>query len=256
MLESPQYLVFDEWWGTSKDSFSAVLGRERDAKRIKLRGGAIRWFEDDRQADHDTVLCWLKGKLFVSKRYQPYASTLPCFGDGEAAQGGREVCVFHMVHRKQDPAIASLQLTASDAQALMTTDEFAVSPHGVWLPHRNYAPLRADPNAAADSDQVLLGLTSAIRLSPPAMLAYLEHIRTCVDAVEKPEVWKLWKISKPRRWCYAEKRRRAGLCQLFNKTGRALCKRTCQNCNDVDFVGLQQSLQSAQGLNNGPLTLS
>ena len=42
VLSDPRYLVFDEWWGNSKDNFAAVIGRHtwvnscmRDALRVR-----------------------------------------------------------------------------------------------------------------------------------------------------------------------------------------------------------------------------
>ena len=56
VLSDPRYLVFDEWWGSSKDNLAAVLGRAHDAGRIRLSAGIPRFIRVMMILESDSIM--------------------------------------------------------------------------------------------------------------------------------------------------------------------------------------------------------
>merc|ERR1711920_130961 len=100
VLSSPEYQVFDEWWGNSTDNFAKVVGREMDAGRVRVRHGAHRIFEDDLRPDPRLVVCWHAGALYATKRFSKIIDTVPCFGMHRAS-APRQICLFHLITTKR-----------------------------------------------------------------------------------------------------------------------------------------------------------
>jgi len=227
VLSDPRYLVFDEWWGKSKDHMPAVIGREVDAKRLRMKYGTNLWYASDNRANYETILCWRRGAVHAVTRLIG-TERLPCFGNAAPQSGMRGVCIFHLAELKKVVPINQLRLSEAAQAALSASAEFSLTRHGLFLPSEYTTallPPREKMNMRAFT--LLAGKlghrnATAELLEEVSLRAYLSRLRRCVDAAVMPRSKEL---GLGRFWC-SKQRHSCG----WSLRVRSLCVRTCGLC--------------------------
>lgn len=231
-LTEPRYLVFDEWWGSSKDSMAVVLAREAAAGRIRLRQGGVGWFGQDYNNPANMMTCWWKGRVFTSLRFGT-SRGYPC-GGGDRQLGSSEWSIFHIGRLKKQRNIAKLKLSYSQLRAIEHSPEFQLSPEGVILPERG------GPEAGGRSN--LLSADSPISANLSELINYLSRVDLCDDLVEHPRI--AYALGLPaadgRSWCWRQRFRRQGHCKT-SLAVQTLCLRGCGLCPSTRF-GVHEAL--------------
>jgi hypothetical protein len=134
VLRDPRYLVFDEWWGMSKDNMAAVLFRESRSGQVRLRQGGVGWYGQDYNNPPSLMVCWWHGRVFTSLRWGT-SRGYPCAG-GDRKLGSSEWSVYHFARLKKERSLGNLKWTRAQQRVMERTAEFQMGSGGVLLPGR------------------------------------------------------------------------------------------------------------------------
>jgi hypothetical protein len=226
VLRDPRYLVFDEWWGASKDNMAAVLSRESAAGRVRLRQGGVGWYGQDYNNPPSLMVCWWRGRVFTSLRWGT-SRGFPCAG-GDRRLGSSEWSVYHFARLKKERSMTKLSFTRAQQRAIERAPEFLLGTDGVLLTDRK-------------------GLTSLLPLGGTANLTgvqeYLTRVDVCDDVVEHPRV--AYALGLPdgdgRGWCGRQRFKRRGHCQSSIAV-QVLCLKACGLCPSTRYGQVQHPL--------------
>lgn len=213
VLSSPSYLVFDEWWGESRDNFAATLGREHDAGRLRVHtADRPQWWAHDLRERRPIAVCWRwlpdgrPALVVLAGRSLP---ALPCLGGGAATSAGGERCLFHFVQHKAEPTVSKVQVGrgAHRSRLVGSADEFALTRDGWWLPALATAASRApafvllrrqeEPRRGSGAPPGAPALDAVFGAAE--LRAYLARLALCVDLDSMAATRK--ELSLERGWC-------------------------------------------------------
>lgn len=223
VLRDPRYLVFDEWWGLSKDNMAVVLSRESGAGRVRLKQGGVGWYGQDYNNPPSLMVCWWRGRVFTSLRWGT-SRGYPC-ADGDRRLGSSEWGVYHFARLKKERSLSKLSFTRAQQRAVERASEFQMGIDGVLLPDRRGMTwlLPSQPPLTANVTQVQ---------------NYLARVDVCDDVVEHPRV--AFALGLPegdgRGWCWRQRFRRRGHCKT-SLAVQVLCLKGCGLCPTTRYGG-------------------
>mmetsp|Transcript_15352 Transcript_15352/g.29949 ORF Transcript_15352/g.29949 Transcript_15352/m.29949 type:complete len:468 (-) Transcript_15352:444-1847(-) len=184
VLSDPNYLVWDEWWGTLKDPFPSVIARESKMGRLRTiladetprrapgRYDVHFWGDDlNVVANRSLVACWRDGAVYINTARDYHH--MPCVGTAPPSLGAAyEVCLMHIVKLKHGVAIGNLSLGPEATSKIRHAPFFAVTPSGVFYPNNVSKALRhADLSARPHADALALS-SGLLRSARPSHVSF------------------------------------------------------------------------------------